>query len=179
MQHWTPAPPFPVCRFPFLVVLGMILVPTGLQAQLPFPTPPPQRVDTTGADTIKVPAFRVPPPVPPLAAMARSLLLPGWGQSVLHRRVTGAVFVFWEGVTLTMTVKASHQLALFRQVSADTAKIAAKKQEVQDWAVLLAFNHLLAAAEAYVSALLWDFPAEVDLRPLPGGGVAAGLRVRF
>src|SRR2546425_506551 len=69
VQHWPPAPLFPVSRFPFLVVLGMILVPTCLPAQLPFPTPPPQRVDPTGADTIKVPAFRVPPPVPPLAAM--------------------------------------------------------------------------------------------------------------
>jgi hypothetical protein len=105
--------------------------------------------------------------------MARSLLLPGWGQAVLHRRVTGAVFVFWEGVTLTMTLKSAHQLAYYRSI--DSEKIQAKKQEVQDWAVLLAFNHLLAGAEAYVSALLWDFPGEVRLRAVPGGA-HLGLR---
>ena len=64
------------------------------------------------------------------AAMARSMLLPGWGQLVLHRRVTGAFFVFWEGVTLTMTLKASHQLALYENTSPD--KVAKKKQEVQE-----------------------------------------------
>jgi len=95
---------------------------------------------------------------------------------VLNRRVTGAVFVFWEGVALTMTIKSSHRLAYFREVG-DTVRVAKKKQEVQDWAVLLAFNHLLAGAEAFVSAQLWDFPAEVELRSLPGG-LGVGIRVR-
>ena len=39
--------------------------------------------------------FRVRPPVSPMGAMLRSLLLPGWGQSVLNRRGTGAFFVLF------------------------------------------------------------------------------------
>ena len=127
-------------------------------------------------DTVKVPKFRSEPPVSPLSAALRSLLLPGWGQSVLGRRVTGAVFVVWEGLTLWMTVKSSHQLVYQKRIGAET--IDGKRQEVQDWAVLLAFNHLLSAAEAFVSANLWDFPVDLELRALPQG-VGAGLSVRF
>jgi hypothetical protein len=75
---------------------------------------------------------------------------------VLGRRVTGAFFVFWEGLTITMTLKASHQLDYFQEVGTEE-QIEAKKQEIQDWVVLLVFNHLLAGAEAFVSAYLWDF----------------------
>ncbi len=106
--------------------------------------------------------------------MGRSLLLPGWGQAVLHRRVTGAVFVFWEGLALTMTLKASDQLHYLRRAHPDSAATALKKQEVQDWIVVLVFNHLMSAAEAFVSAELWDFPPELEARPLPGGRIGVG-----
>lgn len=157
-----------------LAVLWLCAAPSA-DAQIPLPTPVrPQ--DTTGADTIPVPRFRIAPPVAPLAAFARSFLLPGWGQAVLGRRVTGAVFVFWEGLALTMTLKAVHRLHYLRRVG-DEERIDGKKQEIQDWAVLLVFNHLIAGAEAFVSAQLWDFPTELEARILPDG--AAGLGVRF
>lgn len=128
-------------------------------------------------DTIPVPQFRFPPPTPPLLAMARSLLVPGWGQAVLHRRVAGAVFVFWEGVSLTMTLKASEQLRYLRRTDGDTLAVRLKKQEVQDWIVVMVFNHLMAGAEAFVSAELWDFPVALEARALPENrlGVGAAL----
>jgi hypothetical protein len=112
--------------------------------------------------------------------MARSLLLPGWGQSVLGRRTTGAVFVFWEGVTLGMTLKSAHQLSYLRRADAarpeeerDQELLDSKKAEFQDWLVLFIFNHLFSAAEAFVSANLWDFPEEIiAIRPLPDDRVA-------
>ncbi|HWP36619.1 MAG TPA: hypothetical protein VNL18_03595 [Gemmatimonadales bacterium] len=124
---------------------------------------------------MKVPVFRVPPPTPPLLAMARSMVLPGWGQAVLRRRGTGAFFVFWEGVTLTMTVKASRQLNYMRATGHEAADD--KKQELQDWAALLVFNHLMAGAEAFVSAMLWDFPAEIAPERLPSGDAGLAIRV--
>ncbi len=139
---------------------------------MPIPTPTQQRGDSLRSDTVKVPQFRYPPPVSPLAAMGRSLLLPGWGQAVLHRRVTGAVFVFWEGLSLTMALKASNQLRYMRETNADGADL--KRQEVEDWVVVLVFNHLMAGAEAFVSAELWDFPSELKARPLPGGRIGVG-----
>ncbi len=173
--RWVRFPHAPAILFACSLIAA--LPPRFAVAQIPFPTPQ-ARQDTSRADTVKVPAFRFQPPTPPMAALARSMLLPGWGQAVLGRRVTGAAFVFWEGVTITMTFKASHRLHYFRQTNADSVKVAAKKQEVQDWIVLLVFNHLFAGAEAFVAAQLWDFPAEAEIRALPRG-IGAGVRLRF
>ena len=159
-----------------LLLLAWTQAPSAA-AQVPIPNLPRPQQDTSRRDTIPVPQFRYPPPIPPLGAMARSLLLPGWGQAVLHRRVTGAVFVFWEGLSLTMTLKASDQLRYLRRTTADTLAVRLKKQEVQDWAVVLTFNHLMAAAEAFVSAELWDFPGELKARSLPGGRLGVGPAV--
>jgi hypothetical protein len=76
-----------------------------------------------------------------------------------------------------MTLKASHQLAYDRAIG-DTVKVPHKKQEVQDWLVLLVFNHLFSGAEAFVAAQLWDFPAKAEIRPVPGG-IGAGIRVEL
>ncbi|NIN11588.1 MAG: hypothetical protein GTN62_08805 [Gemmatimonadales bacterium] len=154
-------------------VLALTASPGAAQV---IPQPPPQR-EPQPSDTIKVPQFREEPPISPLGAMWRSLLLPGWGQAVLNRRVTGAVFIFWEGVTLTMTVKSAHQLDYQERIGAEAETVEGKRQEVQDWAVLMAFNHLLAAAEAFVSAQLWDFPADLEMQRLQNGDVGAGVRV--
>lgn len=156
-----------------LAVALALWLPTA-SAQVPTPRPP-QQQPPSPSDTVKVPQFREEPPVSPLGAMWRSLLLPGWGQSILGRRLTGGVFVFWEGLTLGMTLKSVQQLHYQEKVGAETVED--KRQEIQDWAVLLAFNHLVAAAEAFVSAQLWDFPRSLEVRALPGGSVGAAMRV--
>jgi hypothetical protein len=153
-----------------------VAMPAPVSAQFPPVQPAPTQDSARAADTVRVPPFRIQPPIAPLGAFGRSLLVPGWGQAALGRRVTGAVFVFWEGVTLAMTLKAAHQLHYLEAIG-DSARIESKRQEIQDWAVLLAFNHLVAGAEAFVSAYLWDFPVELEARTLPGG--ATGLGVRF
>lgn len=156
-----------------ILLAGLTLLSSARSlAQEREPPPPPDP-----ADTVRVEPFRIQPPVSPLGALWRSLLLPGWGQSILGRRVTGAAFVFWEGVTLTMTLKAIHQRQYMERTG--SANVPSKKQEIQDWAVLLGFNHLMAAAEAYVSSQLWDFPAELELRRLANGSSALGARLSF
>jgi hypothetical protein len=45
---------------------------------------------------------------------------------------------------------------------------------VEDWAAVLIFNHLIAGADAFVSAHLWDVPAAVSVSGAPGG---AAMRV--
>jgi hypothetical protein len=44
--------------------------------------------------------------------------------------------------------------------------------------VLLGFNHLMAALEAFVAAHLWDFPADLRIRRVPGG-TQAGVQLPF
>ena len=107
--------------------------------------------------------------------MARSLVVPGWGQAALGRKVTGAVFVFWEGVTFAMTIKSAHQASYMRRVGHEALE--AKEQEFEDWLILLIFNHLSSAAEAYVAANLWDFPEEIRAQRLPNGQLGVSVRV--
>lgn len=130
--------------------------------------------DTTRARQIKGDSVRPVPPITPGGAFLRSLILPGWGQARLGRNVTGGLFLMWEGVCATMVWKAEWQLDYAR---ARNKFVASHTQEREDWIVLLVFNHLLAGAEAYVSANLYDFPASLKARSLPGGRTGIGVEV--
>jgi hypothetical protein len=115
----------------------------------------------------------------PMNAFWRSFLLPGWGQAKLGRKLTGAIFVAWEGATLGMSLKTRHELAYLRRTN--SARAEDKRREHEDWIVLLAFNHLLAGLEAYVSGHLSDFPADLHLQAVPGGvggSVSIPIRIR-
>jgi len=113
--------------------------------------------------------------VRPMGAFWRSLLIPGWGQSATGRHTTGAVFVAWEGVTAMMTLKARQEANYMESIGSANAK--AKRQEVEDWLVLWVFNHLFSGAEAYVSAHLQDFPADLKIQAYPRGiGISLPLR---
>lgn len=112
-------------------------------------------------------------PVSPMGALFRSFLIPGWGQAKLDRKLTGAVFVTFEAISLGMALKASNELDYMDRTNSQRAND--KRQERDDWIALLIFNHLMAGLEAFVSAHLWDFPPDLRIRPLPGGGTGAGV----
>jgi hypothetical protein len=126
-----------------------------------------QDTTKTGTAHVVFPSDTLRKGVRPMGAFWRSFLIPGWGQAVTGRTATGAAFVAWEGVTAMMTLKAQQEANYFRSIH--SANLELKKQEVQDWAVLWAFNHLFAGAEAYVSAHLRDFPPDLKVRAYPGG----------
>ena len=111
-----------------------------------------------------------------MGAFWRSFLLPGWGQARLDRKLTGGIFVAWEGVTLGMSLKTRHELAYLRRSGSERAEN--KRREHEDWIVLLVFNHLFSGLEAYVSAHLGDFPDDLRLRAIPGGA-AASMSIPF
>jgi hypothetical protein len=128
--------------------------------------------DTT---QIILPSDTLPPGVRPMGAFWRSFLVPGWGQAVSDRHMTGALFVAWEGVTAMMTLKAQQEANYFKSIGSQNLRL--KRQEVQDWLVLWIFNHLFAGAEAYVSAHLRDFPPDLKVQAFPGGiGISIPLR---
>jgi hypothetical protein len=160
------------------------LVALGLLALLQVPALGAQvdsaRVDTAAAapDTpvearrARADSVRPRPPVSPTGAFLRSLVLPGWGQSRLNRNVTAGIFISFEALAAAMVWKSQWQLEFAR---ARGKYVRSHTQEREDWIVLLVFNHLMAGAEAYVSAHLWDFPRALRLEPLPGGGVGVGV----
>jgi len=117
-------------------------------------------------------------PLSPLGALWRSFLVPGWGQAKLNRKLTGGIFVAWEGVTLGMALKTRHELAYLRRTNSGRGD--AKRREHEDWVALLVFNHLFAGLESYVSAHLTDFPGDLQWRAVPvSGGAAVTISVPF
>jgi hypothetical protein len=116
--------------------------------------------------------------ISPLNALWRSLLLPGWGQARLNRKLAGGIFIGWEAVTLGMTLKTRSELDYLRRNNSSRGD--AKRQEHEDWLVLLAFNHLFSGLEAYVSAHLADFPGDLRFQAVPGGvGASVSVPIRL
>ncbi|MFI5279462.1 MAG: hypothetical protein ACHQU1_03120 [Gemmatimonadales bacterium] len=155
--------------------LFLLLLAAPLAAQNPV-TPDTTRRDTVHTRPQHPDSIRPVAPITPGGAFLRSLVLPGWGQARLQRNVTAGVFIAFEGIAVTMVWKASWQLDYAR--SRDKY-VKSHTQERQDWLALLIFNHLISAAEAYVSSHLYDFPEGLKLQPLPGGRTGVGLSVPF
>lgn len=139
------------------VWLGVLL---AFAAQAPLAA---QRADTTRA-AVKPDTSHL---IKPAGALWRSLLVPGWGQAATKRHVAGAAFVIWEGVTIMMTFRAAQEQRYMIASQSDSNNLSAKRQQIQDWAVLWIFNHLFAGAEAFVSAHLQDFPKELKFEATP------------
>ena len=144
------------------------------------------------------------PPVSPKRAFLYSLMLPGYGQSVLDRPIAGAVFFSAEVTWIALATKSAVDLRFARAHEKDslvvtyafdadgkvrtdslgrlvgatyapnryaTARVQARRKHLEDYFALLIATHLLAGAEAFVSAQLWDLPEHVSMRALPFGAV--------
>lgn len=166
-----------------LLAVGLALAATEARAQQPPARPDSAaRRDTTAGRPTPADSLAVEPergdsvrpvsPITPGGAFLRSLVLPGWGQARLGRNVTGGLFLLFEGMAGAMVWKSQWQLEWARTRG---KFVDSHRQEREDWIVLLAFNHLMAAAEAYVSALLYDYPAALKARRLPDGSTGIGV----
>jgi hypothetical protein len=58
-----------------------------------------------------------------------------------------------------------------------TARVEARRKHLEDYFALIIANHLLAGAEAFVSAQLWDLPDHISIKAMPfGPAIAASIR---
>jgi len=116
------------------------------------------------------------------AALLKSLILPGLGQLGLGRELTAAVFIAFEAGAVAMVVKSQRNLDRAENAPVpDPGLIDQRKRRREDWLVVLGINHVASAIEAFVSANLWDFPADLEIRAVPGGGMgfSASIPVRI
>ena len=172
-----------------LPALGVLLAVSTLPAQAPVDS---VRADSVRAAVAPEPVAagaRVTrdtvggPPISPRSAFLRSLIVPGLGQAALDRGTAGSIFVSLEALSLLMTIKSKRDLRVARRLEGDSVffgidadgdtlfassplagRVRARKQHVEDWVALLIFNHLFAAADAFVAAQLWDVPARVSVQ---------------
>lgn len=132
--------------------------------------------NATAADTTQR-QNRIGPPISPRRALLQSMLIPGWGQASLDRNTAGALFVALEVTSIAMLVQSKKQLSVARAAAADSvfdpgtngyvanplaARVRPRERAVEDWTALLVFTHLIAAADAFVAAHLWDVPVQVQ-----------------
>lgn len=73
--------------------------------------------------------------------------------------------------TLAAEIAADSSVALARRL------IDSREEQREDWIAWTVFWTLVSAADAYVSAHLADFPAELAVEPRGGGGLDLGVRV--
>ena len=174
-------------RFPHVPAIFVLscAVPAGavpLAAQ--DPPPPAVEADTSAvADTVPAqdPATEAQrPPISPLGAFGRSLILPGWGQFEVGQPSRGAFYFAAEAVFLFMVFKTDARLAAARnEVPANEERIANRSGQRENWIVLAGFIAFLSGLDAWVSTQFWDF--EPTVAPPPDGslGLAVGFRVGF
>lgn len=141
------------------------------------------------------------PPITPGRAFLSSLVVPGLGQSRLQRPTAGAVFVGIEFAVIGMIIKSNADLRSATSFRADSVPssypldslgnpitrpappkqvgtftedlVRARRLHREDWIAALVFNHLISGAEAFVSANLYDLPAQITARPSSQGTVVA------
>jgi hypothetical protein len=116
------------------------------------------------------------PPIRPKTALFRSLLIPGWGQASLDRGTAGATYFALEAGSIAMLIFAKKELAVAKRAARDSTfvndstlgpppelggRVRVRRSQVEDWAALIFFNHLFSAADAFVSAHLWDVRVQV------------------
>ncbi|HTO74374.1 MAG TPA: hypothetical protein VMJ30_11150, partial [Gemmatimonadales bacterium] len=117
-------------RLRVLVLAAVLLaVPAGRalaqDSTVAIPPPPPEPVElgnpVVAPPTATDSARRY---IKPMAAFWRSLILPGWGQARTGRKLAAGVFIAWEGVTLSMALKANQELQYLERT--DDGRVDAK-----------------------------------------------------
>jgi hypothetical protein len=163
--------------------------------------------DTTTARLMRpplapgVPGDSVRPPLSPGRAFLYSMALPGYAQAVLGRHKAATFFLLAEAVSIAMIRESGADVREARSMANDTvvvsyvgadgsaalvtdssqfnsAYVRTRRAHVEDWTALLVANHLIAGADAFVAANLWDVPVRVGLRRLPSGATALAFSIR-
>ncbi|MEJ2482733.1 MAG: hypothetical protein P8049_06355 [Gemmatimonadota bacterium] len=115
------------------------------------------------------------PPISPMGAFFRSLILPGWGQISADQPGRGAFYFAMEAGSLWMLLKTNAKLnAAKRSNPLDEDLVSARQDQFEDWATLAVFWALFSGVDAWVSAQLWDFTGEVI--PPPDGSSGAAFQ---
>lgn len=133
--------------------------------------PAPAQEARAAADTVPRPAIA---PISPWGAFARSLAVPGWGQSELDAKTRGAAYFVAETASLWMWVRTQRRLDQARRNHPDDHPLVrARRQQREDWITLTVFWAFFNAADAWVTAHLYGFEA----KPLPVPGESVVLFV--
>ena len=153
-----------------LVTLGGSFAPSTAHAQVQPQEP--ATPDTTGAVVDSL------PPVSPMGALLRSLVIPGWGQTAVDRPARGAIYFAAESASLFMVFKSNSKLSAARKANPPNDDLVeARTNQRENWIVLAAFIAFMSGLDAWVSAHLWDFEPEVSAPEDGSQGIEITYRI--
>ncbi len=182
-----------------LLLLAALSTSSAAQRPDTLRSPQPVRIDTLRPASGTEFATPAGPRISPNRAFLQSLLLPGRGQITLGKKNSSRFYIAVEALGIGMTIKSLAALREAKRGAGDSTaiefkvdpvtgdstptkfqpsrftpdRINARRTHVEDWVALIIFNHLLSAADAYVAANLWDFPAKVSVKARPSSGQSA------
>jgi hypothetical protein len=141
-----------------VIAIGLAaLVPTVAAAQQE-----PAQEEAAAADS----SFFSKPPLSPGGAFLRSFVLPGWAQAELGAESRGALYFFAEGFSLFMVARTQARLSWAERTQPEnSAVIASRKQQREDWIALAVFTAFFAAADGWVSVHLYGFEERTGVKP--------------
>ena len=142
----------------------------GLQSPDSVP-PPPDSIPLLTSELPVAASDSLGPPVTPMGAFLRSLVLPGWGQAAVNQPVRGAFYFTMEATSLWMLYKAQTKLEAAERAG-DEELASARKEQKEDWIVMAVFWALFAGVDAWVSTHFWGFEGAVVPPPDGSPGVA-------
>ncbi len=104
------------------------------------------------------------PPISPLGAFARSIVLPGWGQAEVDQPFRGAIYFAAEAASLWMVFKTQTKLSAARRAAPQdtSALVDARVSQREDWLVLSVFWALMSGVDAWVSTHLYGFEGQLE-----------------
>ena len=142
----------------------------ALQSQDSVP-PPPDSIPPFASEIPAAATDSAGPPVTPMGAFLRSLILPGWGQATVNQPVRGAFYFTMEATSLWMLYKTQAKLEAAERAG-DEELASARKDQKEDWIVMAVFWALFAGVDAWVSTHFWGFEGAVVPPPDGSPGVA-------
>lgn len=166
--------PAPVDTVPAPVVDTLVAVDTAgvrVPVEQVRPAPPVVQTDTVEAEG----------GISPGGAFARSLVLPGWGQSVLGAPERGGLYFALEAGSLWMVWRSARKLDEAERFQDElrrtgqlaptdrTALVRARSQQREDWITLSVFWLFFSGADAFVTAHLQDFDERIEIGATPDG----------
>jgi hypothetical protein len=161
-----------------------------------------QRADTARAGAPRVTSRQSRPPLSPRRAFLSSLVAPGYAQSILGRPNAAALFILTEAIAVLMVHESVVNLRQARRLQDDSVAVRfvnpvsgvpettyqaarypsdlvrSRRAHLEDWIAALVANHVIAAADAFVAAHLWDVPVQVGVRAT-GGHAEVSARYRW
>lgn len=173
------------CRVPALVAAAALAAVAAGAPVVAQEGPPADTAQAEGEDAVVTPDGEGGPPVSPLGALARSFVLPGWGQVAVDRPGRGAVYFTAEAASLFMVFKTHARLQAARRGARDAGVgpegedplVESRTRQREDWIVLSVFLALMSGVDAWIGAHLHDF--EPELVPPEDGSAGVELRYRL